>query len=315
MLHPEADFILKAAMLSDLPPLNEMPPDEARVGYRRGRNMLQSAAPQVAATRDLAAGTGVQLREYRPAGTKDTDVLAALVYYHGGGWVIGDLDSHDVMCRVLANESGCAVYAVDYRLAPEHPFPIPLDDCLDATRWIFDNADSLQVDPARIAIGGDSAGGNIAAVIAIKLRDSAGPQPVLQLLLYPATDFAHTGKSIAENGTGYMLTSDLMNYFEGHYLGDADISNPDISPIQAADLSGLPGALVITAGFDPLRDEGLAYADALSAAGVSTSYVCFDRMIHGFATMNGALGEANVALSLCAAELRRATAAPAVSQG
>lgn len=313
MLHPEAELILKAAKLSDLPPLNELDPPEARVGYRRGRGMLQSQPPEVAATRDLAAGTGVTLREYRPIGSAVSAVLPALVYYHGGGWVIGDLDSHDVMCRVLANESGCAVYAVDYRLAPEHPFPIPLEDCLDATQWIFDNAHELKVDPTRIAIGGDSAGGNLAAVIAMKLRDGADWQPVLQVLIYPATDFAHATESVIENGSGYMLTSDLMSYFEKHYLGDADIRNPDISPIHATDLSGLPRALVITAGFDPLRDEGLAYADALVAAGTATSYVCFDRMIHGFATMNGALSEANVALSLCAGELRRATSTGSVT--
>jgi acetyl esterase len=232
-----------------------------------------------------------------------------LVYLHGGGWTMGDLDTHDVLCRELATGAGCALIAVDYRLGPEHRFPAAVDDALAATRWVQDQAAALGVDPARLALGGDSAGGNLAAVVALALRDEGGdaPAPRLQLLIYPATDMRCGAPSHQHNGDGYLLTRDTIAYFRGHYITDTR-HHVDwrASPLLHGDLSNLPPALVLTAGFDPLRDEGLAYAAALTKAGNRATYVCFERQIHGFITMGRVLDEANAAVSMCAAELRRA---------
>lgn len=304
MLHPEAEGLLIAASKSGVPPINELGPVAAREAYRATRTATQGPTPEVQVVRDLTipgpAGD-LPLREYRPA----DGILGALVYYHGGGFVIGDLDSHDNLCRHLALESGCVVYSVDYRLAPEDRYPAAVDDCIAATQWIYAHADELAIDAARIAIGGDSAGGTLATVTAIALRDAGGPAPVFQLLLYPGTDLRRTTPSHKENAQGYMLTADLIDYFMDHYLDREQYGEWQAAPIHTPDLSGLPPALVITAGYDPLRDDGLAYADALSAAGVETAYVCFDRMIHGFFTMDGRLSEAQVAIDLCASQLRR----------
>ncbi|RYY91327.1 MAG: alpha/beta hydrolase [Comamonadaceae bacterium] len=254
----------------------------------------------------MKAGT-IPLRLYRPAGSAATATLPVLVYYHGGGWVIGDLDTHDVLCRELANGSGCAVVAVDYRMGPEHRFPAAVDDVLAATRWVRANAASLGVDADRLAVGGDSAGGNLAAVVAIAARD-AGDLPIaFQLLIYPATDMRRGHASHVTNGDGYVLTKDTIAYFHDHYIVDAahDV-DWRASPLLHADLKGLPPSLLITAGYDPLRDEGLDYARALTDAGNRVSYVCFERQIHGFITMGRVLDEANTAVALCGIELRRA---------
>jgi acetyl esterase len=230
-----------------------------------------------------------------------------LVYYHGGGWTIGDLDTHDVLCRQLANSSGCAVVSVDYRMGPEHRFPAGSDDCVAATYWVRRNAESLGLDASRLAVGGDSAGGNLAAVVAIAARD-AGDLPIaFQLLIYPATDQRWGHASHKSNGKGYLLESETIRYYHDNYYGD---TSNDLdwraSPLLHSDLAGLPPALVLTAGFDPLRDEGLDYANALVVAGNRTTYVCFERQIHGFITMGKLLDEANTAVAMCAAELARA---------
>jgi acetyl esterase len=232
-----------------------------------------------------------------------------VVYFHGGGWVIGDLDTHDVLCRELANGSGAAVVAVDYRMGPEHRFPAAVDDCLAATRWLQREAIRLGLDPRRIAVGGDSAGGNLAAVVCLALRDAGAPAPAFQLLIYPATDMRRQAPSHRTNGEGYLLTHETISYFHDHYIDNAahDL-DWRASPLLAPNLGGLPPALVISAGFDPLRDEGLAYAEALTAAGNRAAYVCFERQIHGFITMGRVLDEAHTAVALCAAELRRALA-------
>jgi acetyl esterase len=261
-------------------------------------------------TQDLHArgpnGT-VPLRLYRALGTMPEEVLPVLVYFHGGGWVIGDLDTHDVLCRELANLVRCAVVAVDYRMGPEHRFPAAVDDCIAATRWVHEHAGELHVDATRIAVGGDSAGGNLAAVVSLAARESRDLPITFQLLIYPATDQHRTSPSHTENGQGYLLTSDTMAYFTGHYIADdAQFDDWRASPLLHDDLSNLPAALVITAGYDPLRDEGAAYAEKLTAAGNRASYVCFSREIHGFITMGKILDEANTAVALCAAELRRA---------
>jgi acetyl esterase len=265
----------------------------------------------VAEIADLSADGphgAIALRLYRPTRRSDDPApTPVLVYFHGGGWTIGDLDTHDVLCRQLANGSRCAVVAVDYRMGPEHRFPAAVDDCLAATRWVRRHAESLGVDASRLAVGGDSAGGNLAAVVALLARD-AGDLPVAyQLLIYPATDMRCTHPSHAENGRGYLLETPTIVYYRGNYIADeAHWLDWRASPLLHADLRGLPPALVLTAGFDPLRDEGLAYANALVAAGNRATYVCFDRQIHGFITMGKVLDEANTAVALCAAEVARA---------
>jgi acetyl esterase len=282
---------------------------EARHWYRERRFATQPAPPEVALVRELAAD-GIPLRLYRPLGSTAQQALPVLVYYHGGGWVIGDLDSHDTLCRELANGSGCAVVAVDYRMGPEHRFPAAVDDALAATRWVRANAASLQLGASRLAVGGDSAGGNLAAVVAIAARD-AGDLPVaFQLLIYPATDQRRGAPSHESNGQGYLLTKDSMDYFHDHYIDDPKHDlDWRASPLLHADLSRLPPAFVLTAGYDPLRDEGLQYAQALTDAGTRSALVCFERQIHGFITMGKVLDEAKVAVSLCAAQLRQALAA------
>ncbi|MDQ1375382.1 MAG: acetyl esterase, partial [Actinomycetota bacterium] len=210
----------------------------------------------------------------------DRRPLPVLVFFHGGGFVIGDLDTHDQVCRQLANGSHAIVVAVDYRLAPEHPYPAAPDDCFAATTWIHEHATELGGDPTRMAVAGDSAGGNLAAVVAQEARDKGGPPLKAQILIYPATDLSMQHPSITENGEGYLLTKEGMDWFMGHYAPDVD--DVRCSPLAAVDLSGLPPALVITAEFDPLRDEGEAYAAHLREAGVPVVLSRYDGMIHGF---------------------------------
>lgn len=315
MLHPQARALLDLMEARGVPPTHTLTPAEARKMYLERRFYTQSAPPEVAEVRDLAAEGPhgkIPLRLYRPLGSKPGAALPALVYFHGGGWVIGDLDTHDVLCRELANGTGCAVIAVDYRLAPEHHFPCAVDDCLAATAWVSRNAASLSIDAARLAVGGDSAGGNLAAVVAQLARDGGerGVPPIaFQLLIYPATDQRLGQASHQTNGEGYLLTSDSIAYYMNHYIRDpAAKLDPRASPLLRDDLSRLPPALVLTAGYDPLRDEGLQYAQRLSEAGNRCTYVCFERQIHGFIPMGKVLDEANSAVALCAAELRRALA-------
>ena len=310
MLHPQAKALLDLIAQRGIPPTHTLTPAEARAFYRDRRALTQPEPPAVAGVRDLSAPGphgAIPLRLYRPLGAAADAVLPVLVYFHGGGWVIGDLETHDTLCRELANGAGCAVVAVDYRLGPEHPFPAAPDDCLAATRWVRAHAAELRLDAARLAVGGDSAGGNLAAVVAIAARD-AGDLPIAyQLLIYPATDQHRRAPSHTENGDGYLLTRDTMAYFTGHYIADpAHYGDWRASPAAHPDLSRLPPALVLTAGFDPLRDEGRAYAEQLTAAGNRATYVCFSRQIHGFITMGRVLDEANAAVAFCAAELRRA---------
>ena len=305
MLHPQARALLDLMTERGVPPTHTLTPAEARAAYRDRRGFTQPDAPAVARVRDLDAG-GIPLRLYRPAGSADAAVLPALVYYHGGGWVIGDLDTHDTLCRTLANGSGCAVVAVDYRLGPEHRFPAAVDDAVAALSWVRGHAGELGVDAQRLAVGGDSAGGNLAAVVSLHDR---GVQPAIrfQLLIYPGTDMRRGAPSHTSNGEGYLLTRDTIRYFVDHYLGgkqhEADWR---ASPLLHPDLRGVPPALVLTAGYDPLRDEGLQYSQALTEAGVRSTHVCFERQIHGFITMGRVIDEANAAVMLCAAALRDA---------
>ena len=234
---------------------------------------------------------------YTPKTLRAANGLApCLVFFHGGGWVIGDLDSHDVVCRKLAHEAQQLVISVDYRLAPEHKFPAAVDDAISATRWIADNASSLRVDRSRLTVGGDSAGGNLAAVVAIAARDGNGPAIAGQVLIYPAIDFGLTHPSHQEPETSILLTHSVIRCFRDHYLnGASDVHDWRASPVRAKTLVGLPPAYVLTAGADPLRDEGDEYAQRLKQAGIGVTHRTFQGQFHGFFTMGKLLQQANVA--------------------
>ncbi len=315
MIHPQAKALIDLIAQRGLPPMQSLTPVDARIFYRERRALTQPEAPPVGEVRELVAEGPhgpIPMRLYRPlqgegASSGNDAALPVLVYFHGGGWTIGDLDTHDVLCRQLANASQCAVVSVDYRMGPEHRFPAGSDDCLAATYSVRAHAAALGLDASRLAVGGDSAGGNLAAVVAIAARD-AGDLPIAyQLLIYPATDQRWGHASHTANGKGYLLERETMQYYHDNYFGD---TSNDLdwraSPLLRTDLVKLPPALVLTAGFDPLRDEGLDYADALVAAGNRATYVCFERQIHGFITMGKVIDEANTAVALCAAELGRA---------
>jgi acetyl esterase len=248
----------------------------------------------------------IPVRVYTPNGTAPFPLL---VYFHGGGWVLGGIDTHDGTCRSLANGAGCVVVSVDYRLAPEHRYPAAAEDCCAATQWAAAHAAELGADARRVAVGGDSAGGNLAAVVALMARDRGGPALVLQLLIYPATDARFDTASYRDNADGYLLTAADMRWFWDHYLGDSGRgAEPYASPLRAADLSGLPPALVITAEFDPLRDEGEAYAKRLEDAGVASRLSRYDGMIHGFFGMGQMIDRANAAVGEACANLKLAYA-------
>ncbi len=288
-----------AAAPADSPPLEALPLDVLRGFYRAQRTAQNvGSRPEDVASRDFAipgpAGA-VPVRLYTPPGAASPGPL--LVYFHGGGWVIGDLETHDAHCHRLAAYSDARVLAVDYRLAPEHPFPAGHDDCLAATQWAFDHAGEINVDPARIGVGGDSAGGNLAASVAIDLRGDPARRLKFQLLIYPATTPAETTASRQERD-GPILSKSVMAFFERSL---AAAGHPDwrrAAPAQVADLSGLPTALVITAGFDPLQDEGRDYAQALAEAGVPASHLHYSAMVHDFFIM----GDVSPAVVLAAKE-------------
>ncbi|GCE47270.1 acetyl esterase [Thermosporothrix hazakensis] len=229
-------------------------------------------------------GGPLPVRIYTPA---DEEGLPALIYLHGGGWVIGSLETHDQVCRSLANLAHCVVIAVDYRLAPEHPFPAALEDCYAAAVWVVEHAETLHIDSKRLAIGGDSAGGNLAAAVTLMAREMGAPHFVFQVLIYPVTDHPESGSaSYREFEVGYSLTKHDMLWYCEQYLPDpSQWQNPYVVPLHAPDLSGLPPALVLTAGYDPVRDDGKRYADRLQEAGVPVQYRCYEGMIHSFFRM------------------------------
>ena len=310
MLHSQLVALLEKAAQSPLPPYHDVPPAVARRFYRDTRAPLTPDPPPVESVQLLLApgkGGPVPLRAYRPKGADKDEVLPALIYIHGGGWVIGDLDTHDVVCRTLANGAGCAVFSVEYRKAPESPFPAAVDDCFSALTFVSGNSSSLKINSKQIAVGGDSAGGNLAAAISLMARDAGGPAISFQLLIYPATDHRLGHPSIDGNGEGYLLTKKVMIYFRGHYLPrEADWLDWRASPLLAKSHAGLPPAFVMTAGFDPLRDEGRAYSEKLKDAGVPTEYREYSDMVHGFITMGRVLDTANTALADCAQALKKA---------
>jgi acetyl esterase len=298
-LHPQAASLLQLIAAIGDPPVEQSTPEQARAARAARQRPPTNTIHHV---RDLDAG-GVPARLYRPS---DDDGLGLLVYLHGGGWVIGDLDSHDDVCRGLATRSGHAVLSIDYRLAPEHPFPAGLEDSVTALRWAHEHAVELGCRADRIAIGGDSAGGNLAAVVA-----QLGVAPlVYQLLVYPVTDCTRAQPSYEQNATGYFLSRDGMGWFIDHYLsGDkGSPTDPRVSPLFARDeaVASSPPALVITAEFDPLRDEGDAYAARLAALGVPTSHVRFGGMFHGFFSLGDFVDDGVAANALAAAALAKA---------
>jgi len=307
-LHPDAGRLLELVRLAGRPPFEALSPDEARTAYAAGRAVLQPAPDEVAEARDLTIpgpGGPLPLRLYRGLGTSEVAALPALLYLHGGGWVIGDLDSHDGVCRRLANLAGCRVVAVDYRLAPEHRFPAAVDDVAAALAWVAGNAAALGVDPLRIAVGGDSAGGNLAAVLAIMGRDGTAPASMFQLLLYPAVDLTMASDSYARVTQGLPLTAAAMHYFVDHYAPDAGQRlDWRASPLRAERLAGTPPALVLTVAHDPLADEGRAYAERLEQEGVRVTALHLGDHIHGMLTMGRVIAAGDPVLQYAAALLR-----------
>src|SRR5690242_3059290 len=306
VLDPDAAAVYKAFLEANRPPYENGTPAQAREMYLAARFVSNPEPPELASARDLsipAPHGAIPARIYTPKQLRKKDGLApCLVFFHGGGWVIGNLDSHDVVCRKLAHEGELIVISVDYRLAPEHQFPAAVEDALTATQWVADNARQFGIDAGRLIVGGDSAGGNLAAVTALAARD-AGPKLAGQLLIYPATDFAMDTPSHREPETSILLTHSVVRWFCNHYLGGADINDWRASPSRAK-LSGLPPAYVLVAGADPLRDEGNAYAERLKQAGVPVPYRFFPGQFHGFFTMGKLLNQANIAASEISAWLK-----------
>ena len=267
------------------PRLYTLPYAKGRAAVDKMSEDSEAPPPEVAAAIDgtlPVPGAAIKFRRYRPLGVEGA-ALPTLIYYHGGGWVIGNIETHDSTCRRIANKSRCQVISIDYRLAPEHPFPTPTEDSLAAFRYIRDNAAEFEADRARLAVGGDSAGGNISAVICQACKQAGEAMPAFQMLIYPATDARRNTESHRLFGDGYFLTQELIGWFWKAYRpAGTDLTDLRLSPLLAEDVSGLPPAFVLTAGFDPLRDEGRAYADRLIDAGVKTTYVNYPGTIHGF---------------------------------
>jgi acetyl esterase len=304
-LDPQVRFFLDQLKELGAPPLSEQTPEEARAGFAA---LVAVAGPpeQEAPTEDrnVPGPVGdIPVRVYRP---ESDQALPLVVYFHGGGFVIGDIATHDTVCQRLATGVPAVVVSVDYRLGPEHRFPAAVEDCDAATEWVSAHAAELGGDRARLAVAGDSAGGNLAAVVTRHARDAGGPPIRFQLLVYPCTDLTRSLPSHIENGTGFLLDTDTMSWFLGNYLGDADPRQPDASPLLADDLSGLPPALVVTAEFDPLRDEAEAYAERLRQAGVSATASRYDGMIHAFYGMDSIFDAAKRATAETVTALRGA---------
>lgn len=310
VLDPDAQRVLDMIKAAGRPPFNTLTPDEARGFFSAGRTILQPDPPEVAEARDLEApgpNGAVKMRLYRALGSAPGAVLPVLIYYHGGGWVLGDLDSHDQACRAIANAAGCCVIAVDYRLAPELKFPGAISDSAAATRWILDNAADLAIDPARAAVGGDSAGGNIAAVMAIMARDAYLPPVGFQLLIYPVTDMGMGHESYQRITEGYPLVASTMKWFVDHYLAaPADVADWRASPARAASLAGTAPAMVVTCAHDPLCDEGVEYAKRLDREGVPVTHLHYNDQMHGFLTMGKLIRASQSLIDTMAVALRRA---------
>lgn len=326
-LHPQAEELLHELSANGVPPLYRQSIAEARETYLDltvldGSDTDPEPIGRISETEIEGPNGPIPIRVYEPqqgdtevgpeSKLDDDDSRPALVFFHGGGWALGDLETHDLASRALANAAGCVVVSVDYRRAPEAPFPAPLEDCYAATAWLADEpdlVDDVRIDPDRIAVGGDSAGGTLATGVALLARDRDGPGLVHQLLAYPVTDHAFDTDSYTQNASGYFVTrSDMERFWTAYLETDLDGGHPYASPLRASDLAGLPPASVLTCGFDPLRDEGQSYADRLEGAGVPVTRLEYPDMIHGFLTMlaDPEWDRAREAISELASELRTA---------
>jgi acetyl esterase len=312
-LHPSAKQMLDSLATVEQPKLWEQPIDQVRAGEMLFAS-IGAGDPVACASvsdRKVPGPHGdIPVRVYVPQVSGDGGrALPLVVYVHGGGWVFMSIETHDTTCRRLALQSGAIVVSVEYRLAPEHPFPIPLDDAFAATEWVVAHASELGGDASRVAVMGDSAGGNLSAAIALLARERGGPKLAAQVLVYPALDPAGDTPSYRENASGYLLDEPGMRWFWSQYLQDGDHEkNPLAAPLRAEDLAGLPPATIITAEFDPLRDEGEAYAARLREAGVPATATRYDGMIHGFLGMPAMFDDADAAMATAATALREAFA-------
>ncbi|HYE90279.1 MAG TPA: alpha/beta hydrolase [Terriglobales bacterium] len=309
-LDPQARAMIDKTLALNLPPASRMGVAALRANARE----RSAALPRedVASVRDhrvAVAGGELLVRVFTPHAVAPRP---ALVYFHGGGWVTGDVDTHEGICRTLANAAGCVVASVDYRCAPEHTFPTAAEDAYAATRWVAAQASELGVDAGRIAVCGDSAGGNLAAAVALMARDRGGPRLSFQVLVYPITDCDFETPSYRDNAEGYLLTREGMRWYWDQYVPNpADRANPYVSPMRATSLAGLPPALVITAEYDPLRDEGEAYARKLGAAGVPVAHTRYPGMIHAFYRFTSSVDAARAAVAETVAALKKAWGTPA----
>jgi acetyl esterase len=307
-LDPQAQGFLEQLAAAEAPPLHELSVEDARQVIVELFGTKENPEPVGKVENRMIPGADSEMpvRVYTPEGVGPFPIL---VYFHGGGWVIGNLEAYDPTCRALTNAARCVVVSVEYRLAPEHKFPAAPEDCYAALQWVGANAAAINGDPEHIAIGGDSAGGNLTAVVAQMSRDRGGVRPVYQLLVYPVTDHRYDTPSYQENADGYLLTKDAMVWFWNHYLRSAaDGNDPQASPLRAPNPRGLPPALVITAEFDPLRDEGEAYARRLQEAGVPVTLKRYDGMIHGFFSLGKVFAQGKQAIQESANGLRAAFA-------
>jgi len=307
---PQVETILAQARA--LPGANSqsLEPIAGRRAYAEGRAAQQPPRPDVAESWEVGIPGphgSIPVRFIRPVGAPADSTLPILIYFHGGGWVFGDIETHDILCRLLANKSGVCVASVGYRLSPEYKFPIAVDESYAAIEWVAAQADALRIDRQKIAVGGDSAGAGLATVAALVARDRGGPPLRFQMLIYPLVDLRAEFHSRSDFAAGFLLDSDVLEWLVAQYVrGPADLDDWRTSPLRAPSLRSLPPAFVLTAELDPLRDEGKAYADALRVAGVEATYHCFEGMVHGFCNMSGVIDEALRAHDLLALALKTA---------
>ena len=307
-LDPQAKWVLDIAEEKGLPSLDELSPDEAKAAYEERALTLTYKNVDIGKTQDLDIPGplgDIPIRIYHPVGM--TGPLPVLVYYHGGGWVIGSRNTHDGLCRLIANKGPFVVVSVDYRMGPEHPFPAAVQDSVAALNWTAENSAKYKGDPKNIAVGGDSAGGNLSAVVSLIARDGKRNLPKFQWLIYPATNMEMSTPSHEKFAEGYFLTKPLMEYFQGNYMKRAeDRKDWRASPLLADSLAGLPPALVQTAGFDPLQDEAIAYAERMNSEGSKAVHTHYEGMVHGFINLGGVIDKATVAVDEGVAALRKA---------
>ncbi|RNF38120.1 alpha/beta hydrolase [Planococcus salinus] len=304
-VNPKIQYFLEQMNAMPAMPMEQLTPEAMRSTENSQLVAQQKEPVEKVEDRTIPlAGRDIPIRIYTPAGQTP---FPALVFYHGGGWVVGSIESHDAICRELANLASCMVVSVEYRLAPEHKFPAAVEDAYEALEWVVSQADELGIDTDRIAVGGDSAGGNLATVACLIAKERSGPRVVHQLLLYPSAGPAADYPSMTENAEGYLLTRDMMGWFQRHYLNSPeDRHHPYLSPILSDELEGMPSATILTAQYDPLRDVGTAYAEKLQSHGVEVFHKNYDDLIHGFANFSSFVPEARDAVAEGASELKKA---------